>query len=118
MEGLIYLSKVMINYSLNNKEKVVKGIKNNNVLNFQDKDYKFYIKISNNEIFLSRENAEVLVEMKFNTKSSCKYFLKQYNKCVTFDIELIKMNINDSDIELIYKIEEEKFEFKVHYEVI
>lgn len=114
----MYLSKVIINYSLNNKEKVLKGIKSNNILKFQDEDYKFNIKILNKEIDLIRENDEVLVEMKFNSKSSCKYFLKQYNKCVTFDIELIKMNINDSDIELIYKVEEEKIEFKIHYEVI
>lgn len=117
----MYLAKVNVNYSLKNKEKIsknVKGILNNNHLIFSDDESNFNIEINNNNLIIKRENDEIISEMKFNDKSSCKYFLKQYNKYVTFDIELIRLNISSNDIGLIYKIENEKFEFNLHFEVI
>lgn len=115
------LPKVDINYSLKNKEivnKNIRGILTNNTLIFNDNNYKTIIEIMDKSLIIQRDNDEIHSEMYFNTKSSCKYLLKQYNKCATFDIELIRLNISSNDIELVYKIAEEKFEFILHFEVI
>lgn len=121
MEGLMYLAKVNINYSLKNKEiinKKIKGILNNNKIIFDDDNYKIIIEMSDKNLVIKRQNEEIDSEMNFNEKSCCKYFLKQYNKYVTFDIELIRLNVSLNDIEIIYKIEDEQFEFVLHFEVI
>ena len=121
MKGLIDLPKIIVSYSLEKKEKIEKearGIINNNRLIFNDGNYDINIQIIDDYLIMKRENKEIISEMNFNQKSSCKYFLKKYNKYVTFDIELIKLVIKENNIELVYKIEDDIFNFNLHYEVI
>ena len=118
MKGMILLPKIKIKYSLNNMDKTLFGIKNDNKIIYKDDDYMVNLSFDHDKVILIRESDEIISEMHFSKKSSCKYQIKKYNKYVELNLELLKLNVSDNEVEINYKIEDEIINFKMHYEVI
>ena len=122
MEGLIYLTKIRINYDLKTKDESIKkeilGIKNDETIIFKDNDYTMHLQILDNQIILKRENNDALLEISLGNINKCEYYLKEYNQYLNLDVELINLKINNLEVYLKYKLNDEIKEFIVKYEVI
>ena len=110
------MSKIKINYKLNNKMKSTIGIKNKNRITFIDDDVNFKLIISD-DLTIVRENKEYKLELKLGNKNECKYTLKNYND-IYMSIEKIKLDLKDNKISTVYKLNDEIFSFELNYEVI
>jgi len=122
MEGLIYLSKIMIDYSLKTKEKTenkqVIGIKQKKNIIFKDNDYNTNLLIEKDKVCMKRENKDTILELNFGKKSNGKLMLKEYNQFMDLDIKLINLLIDDNIIKIEYEVNEDIIEFSLKYEVI
>lgn len=122
MEGLIYLSKIMIDYSLKTKEKEenkhIIGIKQNNNIIFKDEDYNMHLIIEQNKVIMKRENKETILEITFDKVSNGNLFLKEYNQSLDLEIKLIDLLLNQNMIKIKYEINEDIIDFSLKYEVI
>lgn len=122
MEGWICLSKICIDYSLKTNEFVSKkklaGIKKENNIFFKDDGYNMNLLLEDNRIIMKRENQDSILECIFGEISKGKLYLKEYNQYINLDINLSELVIEDNIIKIEYKINEEKIEFILIYEVI
>ena len=121
MEGLILLAKILIDYSLKNKENIykkIKGIKRDNSIIFNDDDSIMNIEILGQEVIVRREDKDSINEIHFGNKSYSKYYLKEYQKSINIDITLIELEIEENNLKITYSIENDIKEFSIHYEVI
>lgn len=111
------MSKVNIRSILENKttkdiiELKTKGIKNDNIITYKDNDVLVSIKIDNS-IKMKRNNIEFIFIKNKNT--NCIYNI--YNKNLTLNLFTNEIIISDKYIEIDYKIEDEKLNFKLFIE--
>jgi len=114
------MSKVNITSILKNKntkeiiKNNIKGIVNDNIINYIDNNTKVNIKISDSIIMTRKEeDSEIIFEFKELENTKCIY--KIYNKILELNIYTNKIVKRDNYLEIDYNIEEEKLNFRIEW---
>ena len=107
---------------LDKEESLIEGIKNKNSIIYKDSDVSIKI-IIDDSVRLIRENNEFKMEMLFdkNKQTTCKYLLKEYNKCLDLLLETKMINYDDNHIDILYRIidsSDDYINFKLEFEEI
>lgn len=99
--------------------KLFSGLKSDNKITYYEDDIKVNLILEDN-ILLKRSNEEFEVELVFNEKkeTSGKYLLKKDNLFLPLYIIADKIIVGNNLIVINYQIDEEKFEFKLEFEVV
>lgn len=122
MEGLIYLAKINIKYSLKTKDNIIEknilGLKRGNKIIYKDDNYTINLHLLDNQITMERTNEESILKISLGNINSCTYYIKNYNINLNLEIKLIKLKIDDYKIYFKYKLNYEIREFTLTYEVV
>ena len=97
----------MTNLTENTKEIInTKGIKNKDTIDYINNETKHKIKISDNKIFLLRENKDFIHNIIFelNKTTKTEYYIKEYNTSIDLKIKTTKIKITNKQIEIYYTI--------------
>lgn len=113
------MSKINIESILENKNTKeilkynIKGIKNNNKINYIEDNIKVNIMLDNN-IIIKRidDEKEIILEFVLNKNTNCLYNI--YDKQFKLNIYTNKLVIKDNYIEIDYNIEENNMNFKLY----
>ncbi len=99
--------------------KLFTGLKIDNKITYYEDDIKVSLVLSD-EIMLKRSNDEYELELIFTNKndSEGKYILKKDNLSLPLYIITDKIIVDNNLIVINYQIDNEKFEFKLEFEVV
>lgn len=122
MEGLVYLTKICINYYLKTKDNVIKktllGLKSGNHIIYKDDDYMTNLHLQDNQIIMERINNDAKLKISLGKINECFYDLKKYHKSLKLDINLISMKISYNKVSFKYELNDEIRDFTLTYEVV
>jgi hypothetical protein len=100
--------KVKLANLTENKEELINtnGIKNSNIISYVNDNIKHKLILDNNKITLLRENNEFSHGILFeeNKTNSSEYYLKESKYSIEFNIETIKLILDNNKIDITYKI--------------
>ena len=63
--------------------------------------------------FVTRENDQMKMIYNFNSKEDSIILVKDYNRHINLIIETIKLKKNDNNLEIEFKIDNEKFTYRI-----
>jgi hypothetical protein len=110
------MSKIKVEYKINNENKICMGIMSKNKITFKDEDTKFSI-ILGNEVVLKRSTNEYELIITFGSLDTCTYNLKHYG-IMNIDVKKISLENNKNNLKIKYEINNEIYDFELNYEVI
>lgn len=116
------VSKVNIKTSIESKSEKVSyscvGILNNNKLVYKDKnDILVTLYMNDNKILLTRESNDYILKLDF-FNNMCDYYLKDVDNMLYLKLDTTSIQVTNNGVCIDYNLEDDKFSFKIKYEVI
>lgn len=109
------MSKVIVNYKINDKFNRLNAIYINDNIKFIEE--KNIIKYDFKKLLLKRENNEYTLSIDFKN-NNCIYELKKINQSINIPMKVIKINYDKKYIHVIYDIDGQQFKFYLEIEGI
>lgn len=121
MKEVIFM-KIMIESSIESHDGNIlthtSGILNNNKLFYKDNDnISVTLYLNQDNILLWRESKHYKLVFDFSN-NRCTYMLKDINKNLDMALSVLNLFIEDNNIEIRYRLEDDEFLYKLNYEVI
>ena len=113
------MAKKRIKYSLKTSEELIEketdSIVIDNTIKYKEDDVSVLIKISDNKVYLTRENTIYKIELVFeNNKDTIGiYYLKENNKSFKLDIHTNKLIIDNNNLDIEYVLNDDIRYFKL-----
>lgn len=120
MKEVIFM-KIMIESSINSHDGNIltntSGILNNNKLFYKDNDdILVTLWLNQDNILLWRESKDYKLIFDFSN-NRCTYISKDMDKNLDMNLSVLNMFIENNNIEIKYRLEDNEFLYKLNYEV-
>ena len=110
------MPKIDIEVTIKNSEITdsykVKAIINDSVIKYKEPDDTTVL-FDYKENILTRENDQMKMIYNFNSKEDSIILVKDYNRHINLVIETIKLKKKDNNLEIEFKIDNEKFTYRI-----
>jgi|GEM_PF-4451860 len=96
------------------------GIKDNNIIKYNEIEKEICIKILKEKIVLTRESEKEKIRLEFTKKNKSNSYikLKDMDKRVLLDIITKEILINKNQLNINYIIDNEEYEYDISWEVL
>lgn len=92
----------------------IKGIKNNNHLHYRENDFSIKIDIEKNCVKMLRKNDQYIQQFHFEINSSKCVMTFSDNTVITIPVKTEKIFSDNSNLEIVYYINDEQYIYKVN----